>query len=316
LNHSDTAALTKFAQQKSYRRMSCAALVIALVAGLSGCGKKEQKSGQALVSVNGEEITALQLNEELQRSNVPVAQQEQASKQLLEQLIDRQLLENEAARDKTDRDPKVVQAIERAKALIIAQAYMQKRIGSMARPTKAEIEDYFQKHPEFFTHRKQFDMRELVVATSDINDALKAELDSTKSLDDVATWLDGHQIKFARNQVSRTTADLPPELGTKLQTMPKGQIFIIREGERSMLISIADIKEAPVDLDTASPQIEQYLINTRNKEAAAAEIARLRASAKIEYLNKAAGASAPTAATAKPAQAEGDATARGVAGLK
>jgi EpsD family peptidyl-prolyl cis-trans isomerase len=287
-----------------------------LVAGLSGCAKKEQKSGQALVSVNGEEITALQLNEELQRSGVPAAQQDAASKQLLEQLIDRQLLENEAARDKTDRDPKVVQAIERAKALIIAQAYMQKRIGNMPRPTKAEVEDYFQKHPEFFTHRKQFDMRQLVVATADMSDALKAELDTTKSLDDVAAWLDAHQVKFARNQVSRTTADLAPELGTKLQAMPKGQIFIIREGERSMLISIAEIKEVPVDLTTAAPQIEQYLINTRNKEAATAELARLRSAAKIEYLNKAAGDAPTAAAPAKPAEPASDATARGVAGLK
>ena len=117
-------------------RLLCAALVLLTAAGLSACGNKEKKAGQALASVNGEEITVLQLNEELQRANVQAAQQEAASKQLLESLIDRQLLQNEAVKEKMDRDPKVVQAIERAKALIVAQAYMQKRIGTIARPTQ------------------------------------------------------------------------------------------------------------------------------------------------------------------------------------
>jgi EpsD family peptidyl-prolyl cis-trans isomerase len=77
---------------------------------------KEKKPGQALASVNGDEITVLQLNEELQRAGVQAGQQEVASKRLLEGLIDRQLLVAEATKEKLDRDPKVVQAIERARA--------------------------------------------------------------------------------------------------------------------------------------------------------------------------------------------------------
>ena len=113
------------------------------------------------MSVDGAEITVLQLNEELQRSNVPAAQQETATKQLLESLVDRQLLQNQAAKEKIDRDPKVMQAVERAKALIVAQAYMQKKIGTITRPSKEELEEYFNKNPQFFTQRKQFDMKHL-----------------------------------------------------------------------------------------------------------------------------------------------------------
>ncbi len=328
-------------KSKAARRLLWSAVVLVAAAGLSGCGNsgKEKKSGQALASVNGEEITAMQLNEELQRSGAQPGQQETASKQLLEALIDRQLLQNEAARDKTDRDPKVVQAIERAKALIIAQAYMQKRVGTIAKPSKAEVEEYFTKHPEFFTQRKQFDMRQLVIATKDLNDELQKAMDGAKSIDEVAAWLEAHNVKFVRNQVSRTTADLAPELGAKLKGMPKGQLFIIKEGERSMLIAIADTREVPVTLEAAAPQIEQYLTNSKTKEAATAELARLRASAKIEYLNKGAehkaavtasastsasapAVQAPAAPVAAPAPAQAgpaassDSTDRGVAGLK
>ena len=300
------------------QRILTAGVILLTVAGLAACGgDKQKKVGQALASVNGEEITALQLNEELQRAGVPAAQQEAASKQLLEALIDRQVVENVALKEKIDRDPKVMQAVERAKALIISQAYMQKKLSGMAPPSKAEVEDYFNKHPELFSNRKQFDMRQLLIASKDMNDALKQVIDKSKSLDEVAAWMESNKIGFARAQVSRTTTDLAPELVGKLQSMPKGQLFIINEGERAMLMTIVDIKEVPVKLAAAAPQIEQYLVNTRAKDAAKQEMERLRAAAKIEYLNQPAAATAASgAASAASASASAAATARGVAGLK
>ena len=299
------------------QRILTAGVILLTVAGLAACGgDKQKKVGQALASVNGEEITALQLNEELQRAGVPAAQQEVASKQLLEALIDRQVVENVALKEKIDRDPKVMQAVERAKALIISQAYMQKKLSGMAPPSKAEVEDYFNKHPELFSNRKQFDMRQLLIASKDMNDALKQVIDKSKSLDEVAAWMESNKIGFARGQVSRTTTDLAPELVAKLQSMPKGQLFIINEGERAMLMTIVDIKDVPVKLAAAAPQIEQYLVNTRAKDAAKQEMERLRAAAKIEYLNQPAASAATAASGATSASASAAATARGVAGLK
>ncbi|WP_317201428.1 EpsD family peptidyl-prolyl cis-trans isomerase [Janthinobacterium sp.] len=316
MNHFDLAGMFRNSKKNVPVRLACAGLVVLAAAGLSACGgDKTKKPGQALASVNGEEVTILQLNEELQRSGAQASQQAVASKQLLEALIDRQLLQNEAAKDKTDRDPKVMQAIERAKALIVAQAYMQKRVGNVAKPSPAEVDDYFAKNPGFFSQRKQFDMRELVVASADMGAEAKAAMDAAKSLEEVAVWLDAHKVKFARTQLSRTSADLAPELSAKLLAMPKGQLFIIKEGDRSMLISIAEIKDNPVTLEVARPQIEQFLFNKKNKEAADAELARLRAAAKIEYFNKAGEATPPPVAPLVK-QAPADSNARGVAGLK
>jgi EpsD family peptidyl-prolyl cis-trans isomerase len=299
---------------------------VLLLAGLAACGPKEKKdSGQALASVNGEEVTALQLSEEMQRANVPPAQQASAKKPLLESLIDRQVLLNAAVAEKADRDPKVVQAVERAKAQIIAQAYLQKKVGVLPPPTKAEIADYYGKHPEFFAQRKQLTMNQLVFASADLSDPAKAFVDNAKSLDEVAAWFGANHIKFARNQIVRTTSDLPADLSNKLLNMKSGQLFIIKEGERSLLNTVTDIKEAPVTLDTASAQIAQYLQNTKAKDAATAEIARLRAAAKIAYLNQdeaapaapaAAAPAAQPAAAAPAASSPDESVARGVAGLK
>jgi len=308
--------------------LGCAALVLAV---LAGCGEKEKKPGQALASVNGDEITVLQLNEELLRAGVQAGQQEVASKRLLEGLIDRQLLVAEATKEKLDRDPKVVQAIERARALIVAQAYLQKKVGTPAKPSVSEVSTYYTQNPVFFANRKLLNMREIVLPTAALDDKVKAVIDGAKTLEEVAAWLDNNHIKFGRTQVTRSTADLPPELTTKLLAMKPGQLFIVREGERSLLIAISDIKDEPVTLEQATPQIEQFLTNRNGKNAADAELKRLRASAKIEYLGKEAGkapAAAPPAAAAPAAPATPAASAapasasdaaaneRGVAGLK
>ncbi|MRX19232.1 peptidyl-prolyl cis-trans isomerase, EpsD family, partial [Pseudoduganella sp. FT9W] len=290
LNHSESSARPL--------RLLCAA--VALASTLAACGgDKGAKSGQALASVNGEEITALQLNEELQRSGVSAeqAQQPAVTKQLLENLVDRQLVINEAVKEKVDRDPQVVRAIERAKALLIAQAYMQKKVGAVTKPTPAEVAAYYSEHPVFFAQRKIFDMRQLIINGSDIDDAVKGVIDNAKSLEEVAAYLDAHKVKFSRNQIQRSSSDLPPELSSRLLAMKPGQLFLVKEGSRSVLATVVETKEAPVTLEVATPQIEQYLFGTKNKEAAAAEVQRLRAAAKIEYLNKAAApASAPAAA--------------------
>ncbi|MET0264241.1 MAG: EpsD family peptidyl-prolyl cis-trans isomerase [Duganella sp.] len=327
MNHTQIASVQAGSKNGAERRAASVLLALMMAAGLVACGDKgAAKSGQALVNVNGEEITALQVNEELQRTNVPAGQQQAVQKQVIESLIDRQLLLNEAEKEKVDRDLKVVQSIERAKALIVAQAYMQKKLANLPKPTKAEVQAYYDKHPEFFAQRKQFDLRQLVIRGA-VGEDLKKYIDSAKTLDEVAAWMDSHNIVYARNQLSRSTSDLPPALSSKLLSMSKGQLFLVREGDANTLMVIAEIRDAGVDVATAENQIIQYLANTRAKEAGQAELKRLREAAKIQYLNKADGAPAPAAAPATAADApvapaaDGNAVAdpsvqRGVAGLK
>lgn len=269
------------------------ALVLMSAAGLSACGNKDKKSGQALVRVNGEEITMLQINDELNRAGVKAEQQEIATKQLLESLIDRQLILAEAARNKIDRTPEVVQAIERAKAQIVSQAYMKSIVGKITKPSISEINEYFQQHPEYFNQRKQYDIQQLIFPTKDFSNELKAVIDAANSLESVVTWMENRNIKYAHGKMSRNTSDLPEPIVAKLKEMKKGQLFMVNEADRSMLNYIADIKSSPVSAKEAEPQIEQYLINKRTKDAVDAEVRHLRTTAKIEYLN----ASAPAATT-------------------
>lgn len=261
---------------------------------------KEKKNGQALVSVNGKEVTMLQLNEEIKRANVRPEQYEAASKQLLESLIVRQLILDEAVRNKLDRTPDVMQARDRANAQVIAQAYMQGIASKLAKPTQPEIDEYFQKHPEFFSQRKQFDLITVRVATKDISSELKKTIDAAKSVDQVVAWLEKNKVAYLRSLASRSSTDLPPQMAKMLQEKSKDTIFIVNEQENSLLISVNAIKDSPITLAAAAPQIERFLLNQKYKEATDAEVTRLRTAAKIEYLNAKAPESSAADKTAVP----------------
>jgi len=293
---------------------AAAAAALVLVA-LSGCGDKAPpaRPGQALANVNGEEITVLQLNEEIQRANIPAARQQQASKQLLQALIDRELLEHAAIGEKLDRDPKVMGAIERARSLIVAQAYMQKRLAKVAPPTPGEVEAYYKAHPDYFDKRKQFRMEQLTLAARDLTPEVRAAADGARSLEEVAVWLDAHGIQYGRSQATRSSADLNAGLAKKLLEMPKGQLFSVREGERAMLLALAEVRDAPVPLTVAAPQIAQFLVTRKHKELAAAEVERLRQGAKIEYLNKELALDASSTPAARPGSTAGTTAAGGAA---
>lgn len=292
-------------------------LAVAVSLAVSGCGDKSHgnKASQSLVSVNGKEITVHQLNEELARANVQAAQKDAASKQILNALIDRQLLEQAAVKAKLDRDPNVMQAVERAKAQIVAQAYLQGRVASIAKPEKAEIEAFYKQNPPLFSERKLVEMEQLLLDSRQINDEFKASLSGFKSLQEVAVWLDAKGVQYDRGEVARSVAELPPQISERLKDARKGQLFVIGMGPRTMLVQMDNVKDNPVSFADASPQIEQLLLNKKRKEPGEAELQRLRTEAKIEYLDGSIEKPKPEVKEENKKAADDDIS-RGVSGLK
>lgn len=297
-------------------------VALAIGAGLTGCGDKSNgsKASQSLVSVNGKEITVHQLNEELARANVQAAQKDMASKQILNALVDRELLEQAATKSKVDRDPNVMQAIERAKSQLIAQAYIQSRVGNVSKIDKAEAEDFYKQNPALFAERKLVEMEQLLIDSRYINDDFKSALGGFKTVQEVAAWLDAKGIQYDRGEVARSVAELPPQISERLKDARKGQLFVIGMGPRTMLVLMNSVKSSPVSLNDAVPQIEQLLINKKRKDAGEAEIKRLRSEANIKYLDSALTESAQQKTTEVNAQKnKSDSSsdiANGVNGLK
>lgn len=288
---------------------------VALLGLLAACGSRnEASSGQALASVDGKEITVHQLNAELGRGGA-----REASKQVLDGLVARQLLINAARKEKLDANPAVLANMERAKDLVLAQSYLQMKLSKPARPAQQEIDDFYVKHPEWFAQRRQFEFSELVIDNANLSSELSALMVGTRPLEEIASWLDAHRIAFTRLQVTKTSMDLPPTMLEELKRMERGRLFIVKEGGSAILTSLADVKSAPLSPVAAGPQIEAYLMAQKQGQITDQALNQLRADAKIDYFDKAKSlkdqAPAPMAAV-QPASGQDDAVSRGLSGIK
>jgi hypothetical protein len=53
----------------------------------------------------------------------------------------------------------------------------------------------------------------LIIAGTNLTPELNALMEQPgKRLEDVVAWLDSHRIQYARQQVLKTSADLPPQM--------------------------------------------------------------------------------------------------------
>jgi len=294
---------------------------------LVACGeKKESAPGQAVASVDGQEITIHQLNNELAKTGGS-----EMTKQLLDGLVARQLMLNAAKKDKLDTDPAVVADIERARELVLVQAYLRSKLTAPARPSAQEIEDFYKKNPDLFAQRKQFEFSQLIIAAVNLTPELNELMGQNKTLEDIAAWLDVHHVQYARGQVIKTSADLPPPMLASLKTMERGRLFIVKEGASAILTSLQDTRNMSLSLPLATQQIGQILMSQKQAQMTEQVLARLKADAKIDYTEQA--KSFKDLSAQMPAMAAGgkdneksgerngeaiksDSVARGVAGFK
>ena len=257
---------------------------------LSACDDQKKKTNKVLATVDGNEITALQLDAELQHAGGATeensAQKKTLRRQALDALINRQILLKEAVRNKIDRDPKLIQIVERFKTQAIVQAYLESKEGNLSKPSKAEIDAYFEEHPELFAHRKILDVEQLIIGAHNFDGPLRSEMDSATSLSQMTTWLKKHGIGYVRTQLTYTSADMPAEIVGQIKKLGKNHLFVLEDGQQDSLCALTELRESPISREAATAQIERYLLNKKIQEVATAEIARLRSLAKLEYVDK------------------------------
>jgi len=295
-------------------------MVAALVVGC-GDDKKEAATGekaptQVAAKVNGTEITVHQVNFALQRiPNLDKNNSKAASLQVVRSLVDQEVLAQKALTDKLDRDPMVVQALEAARLQILAEAYMSRKLGAPVEPTANEVSDYFNAHPDMFAKRKVYRLQEISIkAPKDKQEAIRAQLAASKTLNDFAAWLKAEKLEAKVSQGVKPAEQIPLEMLSKLAAMPDGQAMIVNTPDGVVVIVLAGSQAQPVTLEQAKPAITRLLQQQAREKAAKAELATLKAAAKIEYVGEFVDAGKEPAAAAKPAEPAAAAPAKPAAG--
>lgn len=246
---------------------------------LTACNKPSN-SGQVLAKVGDAELTVNQLNAEL-------AALPQPSKAVaMENLVSRQLLVNAAVGKKLDQDPGVQMQIQRARDAVLSQAYIQQLLSEPPKVTDAEINDFYQQNPAKFAQRTEFQFQQLVVESDSVDDGLQKVVQSG-SWDEVSSYLLQHGVKYQRQMVWKSSAELPAELLDKIKNMQPGILFTVKEPKLTIVAVIRNKYNDPVEISDAKDSIRRALEQKKAQESLTTHLQQLKDAAKVSYTEQA-----------------------------
>lgn len=141
------------------RMFRLAAATIALAA-LVGCGqkqageaKKETKSGPVLADVSGTPITVDEFKKEVENLPPylkPMAETAEGKKEMLETMIIRELVLQDANKAGLDKSPAVTEKLEDLKKRLIVEAYLKKKVDEQAKVTDEELQKFYDQNKDKF----------------------------------------------------------------------------------------------------------------------------------------------------------------------
>jgi EpsD family peptidyl-prolyl cis-trans isomerase len=248
--------------------------IFLLTLGTTGCDRAPADAAQLIARVNGVEISAHELRT---NGSATVAQ-------AVEKVIDRELLVQKALESGLDRDPLVKDSIDNARRQVLAQAYLERTAGGATRPNAEEVRAFYAENPALFAERRIYRMRELTISGNAELDGLRALAARAADLDEIAAWLRSRNARFSAATETQPAEQLPLAFLPHLARMKAGEIAVFPTPAGATVVQVVNAEEAPLALEQSQALIEEFLAGRRRLEVATAEVKRLRAAARIEYV--------------------------------
>ena len=256
-------------------------LAVGLALLASACNKKAE--GQTVAVVNGEEITAAELNAELGSAKIPEgADKNQVRARLLQTMIDRRLLAQQAKTDGLDKTPEYLNRQRKMTEDVLISMLAAPQIDTAQLPANSEIERFQASHPWMFAQREQWNLEQLRFALP-ANAAVKAKLDQAKSLDELSKALTDSGITFNRQKNRLDTAVIPQNIYGQLATLRAGEPFIIPVGGQAVASVIVSREPTPLIGEQAKPIAVAAMRREQAAKLMQNRLSALRQTAKIEY---------------------------------
>jgi len=262
------------------RSVSLVALT-SLSLALSGCQKKAE--GQVVAIVNGEEITLSELNAEIADLNVP----ESADKNLirsrvLQRMVDRRLLVQDAKEAGLDRDPAYLTQERRMQEQLLVSMYGRKAMETVKVPDTNALDGYISSHPAQFSQRKRYKLDQLQIDVPSDPRRLR-DLESAHTLEEVASRLTSMNIPFQRGTGNFDSATVAPQVLQRLEALPAGEPFIVPQGNKIIINAITGFDPVGVQTDQARQLAAQAMRTEELNKIGENRLKEAKAKAKVEY---------------------------------
>lgn len=247
----------------------------------TSCDRKAE--GQTIAVVNKEDVTASELNAELRAANIPTdASGKDARSRILQSLIDRRLLAQEAKADELDKSPEYLNQQRKSDENLLITMLVSRQANTLPVPTASEVAAFKASRPNIFARRETWTLQQLQYQTP-TDAAVLARIAASKSLDQLASVLGSSAIQFARKSTRIDTALFPPEIYAKVVALPSTEPFIIPGGNQSVANVISAREPTPLSEDQAQKVAVAEVRKQKIEKIVQDRVKRARSSAKIEY---------------------------------
>jgi peptidyl-prolyl cis-trans isomerase C len=256
-------------------------VLVACLAGLVACKSKTEpsgtsgpgkKQGQVLAEANGVTLTTDDLNTELESLPPylkPMAQTPEGRKELLDTMIIRELILQQAAKEGVDKSKEVADKLAELKKRVVIEAFLRKQVEEKINIPDTELQKFYDENREKFRTGDQVRASHILVKTEKEAQDILAKLKGGAKFEDLA---------------SQYSADSSAAKGGDLGWFGKGvmlpefekAVFGLKDGQTSgvvktkfghHIIKLTGTRKAGImPFDEVKEQIKAALLPTKQQE--------------------------------------------------
>jgi peptidyl-prolyl cis-trans isomerase C len=286
------------------RLSGAAALVVTSCVALSACRipglppTEKAPTGQVVATVNGKEITRVELETELIGVNPPDPKARKAvEQQALRMIVNRTILADAARKQQLDKSPEFAVQQRRLEDNLLAQMLEKKIAVGVPPPSSEEATRFITDHPDIFAQRKVFVVDTIRMARPADPDIIKG-LQPLKSLPDVEAYLTANHIDHGRTSGNIDVIGMEPKLVDQIVKLPPNEVFLYPGPNGILLVNqIRETHIVPFEGDQAQKYALDLIKKQRTQEAVGRQLQQIigQAGSEVKYNDAYRPTPAPTA---------------------
>jgi EpsD family peptidyl-prolyl cis-trans isomerase len=278
---------------------SVAIWVIPLLILLAGCGK--DSDSRVLARVNETKITGADLEREIDQlpfHSRTMLQSPQAQGRLLDEMVKRELLMQEAEKRKLASQPEIRARLEESRRSILLNALLTQEIRDKVKIEEPEVRSYFDKHRDEL-ETSEIHLRQILLKNPQEAEQMHARLLKKESFEDLARQFSqdkpsaskGGDLGFVSRgqmppELERVAFSMQPQEISAIIKTPKGyHILKLIERKKTVTLNYEEIKDRLKPFAQAEKQrdrLETWLKELRNEAKVNVYEARLPVSLKTQ----------------------------------
>ncbi len=269
------------------------AIGLILTVALFSCSKKEaEQKGPFLAKVGNVTITQADYDREFQslpEYAQPLFADEQGKEKFLNEIINKEMLHQEALKKGLDKTDDYKKKLEEFKKLTLVTELFEKEIMVHAKVSDQEVKDYYDKHKEEFTVTTQIKASHILVRTEDEAKKVLERLKKNEKFGDIAkaVSIDPGSAKSGGDLGYFSKGQMVPEFENAAASLKVGEVSApVKTQFGWHIIKVTDKKNGDaIEFEKIRDMISQRLSGEKQKEAFEQYLAELKKNYKVE-INK------------------------------